>query len=216
MVRYYILAAVVAAGIIFYLITQYFNNKRRKAIQLLAESLNYTFLARGDKYQLNILHGFHLFAQGNSKNSMNIMTGTINSIPFTFFDYSYTTGGGRSSRTKQQSVIVFESEQLQLPDFVLRPENLFHKIGKVFGYKDIGFENYPIFSKLYLLRGSDEESIRKTFKDRVIGYYERNQGLSTEAYQNKLIVYRASKRIPPNEIQSFIQQACEVFGLFKK
>jgi hypothetical protein len=60
-------------------------------------------------------------------------------------------------------VISFQSSLLSLPEFELRSENMFHKIGKAFGCQDINFESHPEFSKRYLLRGADEEAVRTFF-----------------------------------------------------
>ena len=145
----------------------------------------------------------------------NVLTGKFNLIPVTVMDYKYTTGGGKSSHTWYQTVLVIESDKLLLPRFVLRPENLFDKIGSVFGKKDINFETAPVFSKRYLLRGDDEESIRSLFNEQVVEYYEQHLGVSTEGDGVKLIYYRTSKRVPPDKIQAFLQEGYDVFNLLK-
>jgi hypothetical protein len=130
-------------------------------------------------------------------------------------DYKYTTGGGKSSHTFQQTVLVMESNKLQLPRFNLRPERLFDKIGSVFGNKDINFETAPVFSKRYQLRGDDEASVRNLFNERVLEYYEQHPGLCTECDGVKIIYYRSSKKVTPEEIQSFLQDGDDLFNLFK-
>ncbi len=102
-----------------------------------------------------------------------------------------------------------------LPVFILRPENLFDKIGSAFGKKDINFETSPLFSKRYLLRGDDEASIRRIFNEWTLQYYEQHPGLSTEGDGQKLIYYRVSKSVTPDKIESFLQEAYEIYGLFK-
>jgi hypothetical protein len=130
-------------------------------------------------------------------------------------DYKYTTGGGRSSHTWYQTVLAIESDKLRLTRFVLRPENIFDKIGSVFGKKDINFETAPVFSKRYILRGNNEESIRSLFNEGLLQYYEQHLGLSTEGDGTKLIYYRTSKRVPPDKIQFFLQEGYDLFNLFK-
>ena len=164
---------------------------------LLAESLHFTFSEKGDYSKLDVLSEFHLFSQGRSRRISNVLTGMFNDIPVMVMDYKYTTGGGKSSHTWQQTVLAIESDKLRLPNFVLRPENLFDKIGSVFGKKDINFETAPVFSKRYLLRGTNEEPIRSLFNERALEYYEQHPGVCTEGDGMKLIYYRASKRIPP-------------------
>ncbi len=112
-------------------------------------------------------------------------------------------------------MLVFDSDKLQLPRFLLRPENLFDKIESAFGYKDINFDTAPVFSKKYLLRGENEAAVRNTFNGGILQYYEQHPGLSTEADGKKLIFYRTSKIVPPDKIQAFLQEGYDAFELFK-
>ena len=130
-------------------------------------------------------------------------------------DYKFTTGGGKSSHTWYQTVLVIESDKLQLPRFVLRPENIFDKIGSIFGKKDINFETAPVFSKRYLLRGDNEEAIRSLFNARVLEYFKQHLGVSAEGDRVKLIYYRTSKRVSPDKIQGFLQEGYDVLTLLK-
>jgi hypothetical protein len=167
---------VIVIAVIVLIGTRYFSKQRTKAIQQTAESLNFAFSEKDDTGLANALGGFHLFSQGYSRRISNVLTGKFNLVPVTIMDYKYTTGGGKSSHTWQQTVLVIECGKLQLPRFLLRPENLFDKIGSVFGQKDINFETAPVFSKRYLLRGDNEESVRRVFNEPVLEYYEQHPG----------------------------------------
>jgi hypothetical protein len=209
-----VLGGIVVMIIIICLIW-YFNKQRVKALKQLAESLNFTFSEKGDKSVIDTLGKYHLFSQGYSRRISNVLTGKFNTIPVTVMEYQYTTGSGKSAHTWRQTVLVVESDKLRLPRFVLRPENLFDKIGSMFGTKDINFETAPAFSKRYLLRGDDEESVRQLFNERVTDHYEQHPGLSTEGDGRKLIYYRISKKVSPDQIQTFLQEGYDIFDLFK-
>ena len=84
------------------------------------------------------------------------------------------------------------------------------------GYQDIDISSYPDFSKYYLLRGSDETSIRKVFSPMVISHFEKNKGLSVEVNGDTLICYRQSKRVRPTELKDFLYEGRAVFGLFHR
>ena len=214
MEEYLIVGVAVVVGVIFLLC--WLNEKKRtREMQELASSLKFFFAPKEDFSFLASLHHFHLLSQGHSKKVRNIMNGTANDIAVTIMDYQYTTGGGKNSHTRKQTVIAFQSSLLHLPSFALRPEHLFHKIGKAFGYQDIDFDAHPTFSKRYLLRGADEDAIRATFTDEVLSYYDQSKGLSTEADGDTLLFYRPSKRVKPKDIQSLLAQGFAVFGLLK-
>ena len=122
------------------------------------------------------------------------MRGNSGDAYVTIMDYQFTTGGGKNSSTFRQTVIVFESDELQLPSFSLRPENFFHKIGSAFGYQDIDFDSFPEFSKNYLLRGINEQAVRDTFNYDILSYCERQKNLCLEGVDKRLIYYQSGKR----------------------
>ena len=193
----------------------FYEKKRTEALQRIANALNFSFERKDDDSLLAIHSNFDLFSKGRSKKISNIMNGSSGDMDITIMDYQYTVGSGKNSSTYSQTVIVVQSKYLMLPPFNLSPENIFHKIGGIFGYKDIDFASHPKFSKQYLLRGDDEEAIRNTFSDELLGFYEKDKTLSTESDHDKFIYYRAAKRLAPKDIQAFLQEAINLYGLLK-
>jgi hypothetical protein len=131
----------------------YTNKKRTEALRGLAEELGFSFEPKSDNSLLSQFGGFHLFTQGHGKKVQNLMQSDASDVRAAVFDYRYTVGSGKHQQTYKQTVLYFQTNELALPHFVLRPESFWHKIGKLFGYQDIDFEANPTFSKHYLLRG---------------------------------------------------------------
>ena len=129
MIVWIILAGVAVLLAAVYGTTWYLGKKRAQALQALAATLSFTFTARGDDMLIGELGEFHLFSQGYRRRISNVLQGKFNLVPITVMDYKYTTG----SHTWTQTVLVFDSDKLQLPRFLLRPENLFDKIESAFG-----------------------------------------------------------------------------------
>ena len=190
------------------------ERKRTDALRLAAQKMGFEFHPNGDTLLLSRLKRFHLFSTGRSRRMTNMLHGHAQGIELAIFDYKYTTGGGKNSHTWRQTVACFRSERLNLPDFSLRPEHVFHKIGGLLGFQDIDIDQYPDFSRSYLLKGSDEEAVRGVFGDPVLAFYERTTGLSTEGAGDCLIHYRSSRRIKPSEVMSFMEDGFGVFELF--
>ena len=119
-----------------------------------------------------------------------------------------------------QSVICFQSPQLNLPKFQLRPEHFFDKIGSKLGYQDIDFESHPTaveFSKKYLLRGKDEQTIRALFTDAVLTFFAAHPDkVCVEGSDDQLIWYQPGKIIEPEDIPAFMKEGFEVFRVFAR
>jgi hypothetical protein len=202
-----IVAAIIYVG--------YLREKRRtEALQGLAEELGFDFIPK-DPELLAALGSFHLFTQGHGKAIKNVLRGEANGLETEVFDYDYTTGGGKSSTTWRQTVICFRLDGPELPAFSLRPENVLHRIGAWFGYQDINFEDFPVFSKSYLLQGPSETAIRDLFTERLLTYYEGRPGLNTEGGGNRLLFYRHGKRVDPEKFRAFLEEGFEVLAAFR-
>ena len=191
------------------------DKKRTEKLRQVADEMGLPFYPQGDDSLIGQLSNFPLFSEGRSKKIKNMLHGETSEVEVGIFDFRYTTGSGKSSHTHKQSVAYFRSPDLDFPDFALRPEHLFHRIGGVFGYQDIDFESHPRFSKSYLLRGNSEHKIRQLFNDEILAFFERQTGLSVEGNGERLIFYRASKRVKPEEVRSFFEEGFRVFALLK-
>jgi len=199
----YILIFIVGSFIFTYV----YEKKRTEALELIAKSLGFSFSKSGREKTKLSHENFELFSMGDKRKIKNEIWGNNNKNKVSIFGYSYRTGSSEeNSSTSNQTVLSIEDSELNLPKFELKPENAFHKIGQVFGYQDIDFESFPVFSNKYLLRGSDEVKIRELFTPAVIKYFEKNQNIHIEAQGNTLIFYKPSKRSKPDEIERFYQE----------
>ena len=190
------------------------GKKRTEQFALISAELKLNFFPKGSTSLFERLKPFHLFSKGWSRKIKNLMEGEANKVELAIFDYQYTTHGGQHPQTHRQSLLFIYSPKLCLPDFSLRPENVFHKIGSAFGDKDIDFETHPIFSKSYLLRGDNEAVIRGLFNNELLNFIQSQQKISIEGSSDQLIFYRHKNRVKPEEVESFMEEGFQVFDQF--
>jgi hypothetical protein len=203
----------VVGGII--LVSYLWDKKRTEKMSLVAAEMGLPFYAQGDASLISELSNFPLFSEGSSKKIKNMLHGMTSDVEVGVFDYRYTTWTGKHRHVYKQTVAYFQSPELDCSEFALRPENLFDKIGGVFGFQDIDFESHPRFSDSYLLRGNSEVKIRRLFNDEVLAFFERQTALSVEGSGQRLIFYRASERVEPEKVRSFLEEGFSVFTFFK-
>ena len=208
---FFLLAAMVGAG--FLIVSQHQEKKREEQMQAAAERMEFSLSEGALRVQDRLGH-FRLFSQGHSRQVRNVMHREIHDIAATLFDYRYRTSSGKHHQTHQQTVLLLETERLQLPQVSLRPEGMFHKLAGALGYQDIDFETHPAFSENYLLRGDDEAQIRALFSEEALCYYAQHIGLSTEGEAQQLIFYRAGQRVEPGWMENFLEQGLDVLDLF--
>ncbi len=160
------------------------EKQRTKAMSSLAAELNWEFYPAASAQS----EGFDRLAltELTSTNEVkNMMYGEVGGIPTTVFDYIYTRGAAKKHPTTlRQTVILFEPEGENFPEFTLRPEGAFDKMFSAFGYQDIDFNERPEFSRQYILRGQDETAIRRLFSDRVFSFY-LSSTVGSEAWNSR-------------------------------
>ena len=204
-------AAVVAVGAGLYL--AYIGEKKRTAALFdVATRMGFSFEPRVSNETAATLGSFHLFKRGHARKGKNLMRGKSGDSEVIVLDYQYTTGGGKSSHTHNQTVALYlvAATEVRRAEFTLGPEHWWDKIGQVFGYQDIDFESSEEFSKHSLLRGPDESAVRAAFGTNVLGFFAQNQGWSVESAGGSLAVYHAEKRCKPEEFQPFLAETAAI------
>ena len=193
---------------------QYGKQRRAKQMRAGAAALGYLF-AEEHAGLLETLRGLTSFTEigPHTRQTTNVMRTEADGTAVTIFDYSYWLGQRKNRRYVRQSVLLFESERLDLPAFALRPEGLTEKLQGVLGQPDIDFEEQPAFSAAYVLQGADETRIRILFDSAKLAFFAQRRGLRVEGNGRQLLYYRAGKLVSPGAIPSFIEEGRVVLRL---
>lgn len=203
------LAIVVVVAVI--VMSYYQNQKRMQDMRALAGSMGYEYVQEAGLD--GGLAGLALFSHGHTRKATNLLSSAAGSATVTIMDYRYESGYGRNRRIQSQSVLLFESDRLNLPLFVLHPEGVFQKLGGLLGQQDIDFDNQPDFSAAYVLQGSDEAQVRALFSSDKLAFLARRPGLNIEGQGQRLIYYRARKLLSPKAIPSFVEEGLAFLNL---
>lgn len=204
--------AVVVIVVVAVVYDRYYKRHRINQMRAVAERLGYVFAAEAPGLA-GTLSGFPLFSRGHSHTTTSLLRGEADGTAATIFDHCYIIGYGRNRRIRRQSVLLFESQRLDLPTFALRPEGLGQKLAGLLGQQDIDFEGHPDFSAAYVLQGADEAQIRALFAGEKLAFFAQRRGLCVEGQGQRLLYYRARKRVLPDAIPSFVEDGLAVFRL---
>ena len=198
---------------VFRMINSHFGTKKRRAAtEETANELGLTWSESGTLEQITNYTSFNLFSRGRGKKVSNIIEGVTDEVRICIFDYEFTTGHGKSQRTNRQTVASLSSPQLSCPEFSMRPEGFFDRVGGLIGMQDIDFDSHPEFSKSFVLKGPDEERVRAFFQPPVLEFFETQSGVSVEGYHNMVCFYRAGKIVKADDIKDLLADAYGVFG----
>ncbi|MBZ0113243.1 MAG: hypothetical protein K8J08_12320 [Thermoanaerobaculia bacterium] len=183
-----------------------YERRRKEELESELYGLGFSFQEKDDSLLAGELGRLPVFGRGRRGRVRNVARRERSGREVVLFDYTYTVGGGQNSSTHRQTIAAVRSQERPVPDFELRPEIVFHKIGEMFGYQDIDFEDSPEFSNRYVLRGTDEEAIRRLFNPQVRRALETDSKWSIEGAGGWTIYFRHGKRIKPIDLATFLDQ----------
>lgn len=203
-------ALLVIAGIVAAVISE---RKRVQALQRLAEELGLAWYPQGQAATESVLRSFSFYDQGRGHQLYNLIHGQTDEAEIALFDFKFTTGSGKQQQTHQRTVALVRSPQLNLPRFSLQPEHFFHRVGKWFGMQDINFEEYPKFSKKYMLQGADEAAIRAVFTPALVAHLEEMPYAQLEARGDALALQTAATRRSVVDFKPLLEDAFAIYRI---
>ena len=209
-------AVVTVTGLIVALILYciHVEKKRTTTMQEFAESLGLEFFPTGHGELMARLADFNLFSSGHSRSMKNVILGKTEIASIAIFDYQYTTGGGKNKSTHRQTVVAMESSSLSLPNFTMRPEHIFDRVGSALGLQDIDFEDHAQFSQMFVLKGKDEAAIREFFDTQIRDFFATREGICFEGATGVFLYFRARKRQSVDELRTYLEEGYSVYQTF--
>jgi len=182
--------------------------KRTQELTQLAPQLGFTFMGKAwHGPVLDPLHKTSLLQRTRGGFS-NVMVGSAANLQTIIFDYTYRAG--RSTTT--QTLACFSHDK-PLPPFVLKPENLFDRLGDAFVHNDIDFHSNPVFSERYALKSPDEQATRRLFTPSLLTSMEQLPsafGWVIEANGSNLFIYRRGHKVSAADLPTFLQETSTV------
>ena len=206
----FIAVFVLAGGMMYW--SYVANKKRIEGFEQEAEAMGLNFTQQpADSFMAHYGH-FKLFNRGRRRGVSNLIEGDSGDVTLRIFDYKFTTGSGKQTRHHVQTIASLKSSQLNIPSLTIHPEGFLSRVGSKMGFQDIDFDSHPTFSKMFVLKGDNEEAIRNFLTPAALEYFEAHQGISLEASGDTLFFYNPNRRSKPEEIKDLLSRAYEVFG----
>ena len=210
------------------------GRRHARAMKQFSGTIGFSYMphVEDDEAFLQSFSRLPLFTRGRTRDVWNIMKGRVQDFEVNVmeFRYSYNSSSTKSTgEVSTQTVVILESDLLNLPSFSLTPHKTSTELGNKFFSalmpaltqfipQDINFDSYPLFSKLYLLQGTrkNEDAVRKLFNRDVIRYYELQKGLCTDGAGSTIMCYSLGEQLGPEDIPPFIDQSIEVCEMFQQ
>ena len=197
--------------VVIFLIRRANAKERTQTLSGIAAELNLEFSPVGEESLKVQLGEFPLLNKGRKGQLTNVCVGGTDEVELWIFDYRYITGFGRSRRVHKQTVVAMQSALLNLPEFRMRPERMFDRVGQMLGLQDIDFEEHLAFSQQFVLQSDRAEQTREFFDSTLLDFFATRSGWSFETQSGSFIVYRPRTLVEPTEFKSVFEDG---FGCF--
>ena len=154
-----------------------------------------------------------LFGEGHGRSWGHTISGTRGGLPFTAFEYRWTTGHGRGARRHVIGALHWTLER-SLPQFVLTPEGFRDKVAALFGGQDIDFADSADFSRAYRLRGGDEAAVRSLFTPALRHRLVAEPDQHAAGGGRELLWWRPGRLPPPDGLDQLFMKGDRARQLF--
>lgn len=220
----------VSAVIIFLIKSIMKSKKRIKDFRNISEKLGFTFKESNPSLIEEYSRDFKIFNEGRRNKITAFMEQEKNNITISAFDYQFTTGSGKNSQTHLYTFISFKNDSFSFPAFSLHPEHIGHKLLSFFGesvekmflgFKDLDFEDTPVFSEKFLLGGDNADEVKNLFsfdvRKEMEQYADRKKyNISIIAKHNIIIFYMPRNKTKINNFPSLIGTCSNMLNVLKK
>lgn len=179
--------------------------KRREALAAWASGLGLRFNEGKDHGFDERYPEFNCLRSGSNRYAYNIIDGEYRARQVMAFDYHYETHstdskGRRQTHHHHFSAVIIRTD-IPLKPLLIRSENIFDKIGSVFGFDDIDFESAQ-FSREFHVSSPDRRWAYDVLHARAMEYLLNQPRRSIEFDTRHVIAWRSGRTAQPTDHQA--------------
>lgn len=193
---------------------------RTEELRRLARKLEFEFLDEDLHADSALLKSFRFYRQfGLSKSMHNVSRRVDPMLDSTLmvFDFTWKVPAGNHARRHYQTVFFIQAKDLALPDFYMRPETFFDRIGTWLGMQDIDISEDKSFSDQNLLQGEDESLVRDMLlTPEFARMFRVNREWTIEGLGYYLVLYKKRQLLSPPDIADLVKKGLELYTILRK
>jgi hypothetical protein len=148
--------------------------------------------------------GFDFSRNSKIVHAQNIISGTYEGVRVIYSEVIYDQSLDTPSADSKLAALLIKPPG-DLPIFILNKEGFFEKMADMIEREDIDFEEFPVFSDQFVLKGPDEEKIRDFFHRGLIRKIEANPYFHIESNGKAIILYRYDKKHDEESVGELIR-----------
>ncbi|MEQ8360135.1 MAG: SulP family inorganic anion transporter [Cytophagales bacterium] len=174
----------------------------------MAKSNNWHFES-GKTMSFDDFKNFSFSRSGKISYTQNLISGSFEGYGFVFSEVVYDTDLRTKAATNLLPAMIIKPKENNVawPVFTLEKEGFFEKVADMANSRDIDFDDHPVFSDKFLLKGPKEDEVRRFFNPALLQIIESNPIYHLESNGRKLIIYRFDRKKKEKAIAELINFA---------
>lgn len=189
---------------------------RTAALEQVARDRMFTFRKTGS--DASAYQRFHLRARGRGHTVYNEMEGAADNVPVRLFDYRFTVGSGKNKRTYKQTVFEFESPQLNVVGFTIRPNQFWDGFRERFGKKSVEMHDETFNGNFNVYAHDDSERDHDAIRQLIDAdvrhaLLRQSNRMVIEGDGDRILIWRQNERVKPDAIGRAITDAKAIFDM---
>lgn len=182
-----------------------FLTNRQHLLKEFSKEIKWKFKSNS-VFETPVLESFPFFRAKTIDHAYNLFIGKHNEVQFELFDVEFFEGELIARENHKLTMLIIQLEK-SIPEFRLDKERIFDRIAGLAGFRDINIEGHEDFSHRFLLRGNDEEAIRRFFTDELILFFESHPYYHIESNGQSILIVKGQRLASISEVK-----ALAVFG----
>jgi len=181
-------------------------DEHQVALATMAKNASWHF-EPGKTMSFKDFDGFSFSKSGKIVYSQNLISGVFEDLRFIYSEIIYDTSLQTKSADSMLPALLLKKEDSNqsFPVFTVEKEGFFEKVSDLASNKDIDFDNHPVFSDKFLLRGPDEGAIREFFQAGILNLIESTPVYHIESNGKSIIIYRFDRKNTKKEVKQMIK-----------
>ena len=146
---------------------------------------------------------FQPFGVGHARYGQDLFVGRLEGMPFSAFNYNYTTGSGKNQTHHSYGIAYFDLP-VWLGGLDVSREGFLSGFAGAIGFADIQFESEE-FNKMFCIRGPDERHVYDFFHPQMMEYFQFRGFPGHLQIKGNRLVYHRSGSYAPEDFLSIAQ-----------
>ena len=189
-------------------------SKRQSQILFFAGENNCPFIPYASA-KMNGWDHFHLLGGKSVVSVENKILVLQHDLKIMVADLLVRTGAYFTEGEQLNTYLSVEFPGTPIPGFRLEEETIMDRLRDSMTQEDIDFDSFEAFSRRFMLRGDDSQSIRDFFTRERIEFFDSLNDLEVESTGNAILLRHTKGLLPPDRYLEWIQLAVSMSEQFR-